>query len=474
MKQPVFIAMATSMLCLINFNISGQKSTINYNLSSYKLPELKRHVLEVQFDFNQNRTYSNQRTDFDTTHSHNTNLTLNLNPTYSYYLNTKRLQFETYTSFEPLYFNYQRYYDGSANSHNREINATIAHNGEYRFYLIGRFFIESDVISHISYRQEYDKELNTKINDYNHSITIPILLGGGRIERIEDARLAVYILDDLKKHNQLNKEPTQDEITFFAQFLSKLENERFMDYREKKIWALQQIDSFMVASDLIKENNVLSISLINDNWDYADGPARESGFRISGGIVNGINNGYNSQKYDNSVNNYNQSYFAYHTGITGKLDYENPINLYWQFFIKNNIGAYMNLKGNTRTQNDIDNTQSFTILYATNDFMCGLGYYPNSRTNINFNLSLNTSFSKSINTSEDALESNDESNNIYFYPGINITGYYYVSKQLRFELNTGLNHSYQKNIQEDSPENYENRNNNGNVYFRIGLNYKIL
>jgi hypothetical protein len=466
--NPVFIT--SILMYFLSCSLFGQKSTINYDLSSYKLPELKRHELEIKLDLNQNRSYSNDNTASYSSYSKCTSINFNFNPTYYYYLNTKRLQFESTSSIGPFSFRY--YKNTNSGSESREINFTIVHYGDYRFYLKNKLFVEFDLNSGINVDQYYNKTNEEKNYDGSSTLTIPIKIGVGRIERVEDARLAVYILDDLKKNDKLGKEPSQDEITEFAQFLSKLQNERFFDSREKKIWALQQIDSFMVANNLLKQEDVLSISLINDNWDNADGPHRETGFRFSAGIFNGYSNSISSDKYEISDNDIKQNRFTYRTGITGEIVYEKPVNLYWQFSINDRIYVGPYFVTGTTTQNNNDYKGSETTLYANNYFNSGLGYYPNSRTALLLNMNLSIYYYKTKDTSEDALPASDEDKSFNFSPGISLTGSYYFSRQLQLTINTGFSHSYYRYDYELGD--VVNKYNNGNVYFTLGLNYKIL
>jgi hypothetical protein len=474
MKRPLTIALIIALLLPVKFSALGQNSSINYDLSSYQLPELKRHQLEVHFDFDQNRSYQNYRTNSDTLHTHSTDLSLNLNPIYIYYLNTKRLQFESYTSFNPFDFSYSRRYEESIKTKEQTFDSYLIHNGNYRFYLRGKFFVEADITSEIEMNLDNNKETENRVNSYSSYANIPLKVGVGRIERVEDARLAVYMLDDLKKHNRLDKEPTQEEITALAQFLSKLQNERFFDTREKKIWALQQIDSFMLANNLVKQNDVLSIALINDNWDYADGPVRESGFRISGGIINGYSKNNYSYKFDNSDNNYKPKNFQYNIRLTAEVDYEKPINLYWQFSLKDQLeaGPYFSFSNSDQYDNDVK-TKSRTVRF-TNYFFSGVGYYPTSRTEITMGLDLSTSYSKYNDLSEDALSESDESNNFNFSGGLSLEGYYYFSRQLQLNLNSGFTHNFTNQIFENTPEDDKYRHNSGGFYFKLGFTYKIL
>jgi hypothetical protein len=482
MKKYGIIAATIFLLLGNNFFLFGQKSTINYDLSSYSLPDLQRKTLEFQFNLDQNRYYNNQRSVFDTSHSHNSNFSTDLTPSFSYYLNSKKAQFESYGSFNPVAYDYSKTYSEINKSVSQNYNPYIYYTGAYRYYLKRKLFLETDVDAAFNYNmrkdinQMTDPEDETKHSTMNSNISIPILVGWGRIERVEDARLAVYILDDLKKHNRLDKEISQEEIANFAQFLSKLQNERFFDSRDKKIWEIQQIDSFMVANNLVTNNDAVFFTLINDNWDYASGPIRESGFRVSGGILNGLSNYISEYAYsDTSMINDKSKETDYNIHFKAKLVYEKPLNLYWQVFINDDFESGPTFNNNKSKQSgsdeEISKSKDFNI---NNTINAGLEYYPNSRTDMSISFNLNNDYYHRTNTSENANKDFDEEFTNNFSTGLKLTGNYYFSPQLRMTLNAGFNHDFTKREYEQSIENEIYRNNSGRLYVNLGVIYKII
>jgi hypothetical protein len=482
MKKYGFIAAAILLLLGNNLFLFGQKSTINYDLSTYSLPDLQRKTLEFQINLDQNRNYDNQRSDFDTSHSHTSNFSTDFNPSFSYYLNSKKAQFESYGSFNPVAFDYSKSYSEINKSVSQYYSPYLYYMGSYRYYLNRKFFLETDVNAGLYYNtqkninQMTDPEEESKHSSMNSYISVPILAGWGRIERVEDARLAVYILDDLKKHNRLDKEVSQDEITNFAQFLSKLQNERFFDSRDKKIWEIQQIDSFMVANNLVTENDAVFFTLINDNWDYSSGPVRESGFRVSGGIQNGYSNFISEYTYsDTLMNNDKSTESVYNIQLLAKLVYEKPLNLYWQLFINDEFETGPTFNNNKSKQSGSDEIKiKYKDFNINNIINAGLGYFPNSRTDMSISFNLKNEYYHRTNTSENANEEYDEGFTNNFSTGLKLTGNYYFSSQLRMNLDAGFNHDFTKHEYEQPIENEIYRNNSGRLYFNLGVIYKII
>jgi hypothetical protein len=116
-----------------------------------------------------------------------------------------------------------------------------------------------------------EKNTNTNTNEKEESDNISVDnelslgFGIGRIENVSDARLALYILDDLNKFNRLSKIPTQEEVFEFADFLTKEFNKRIIDDRIKQIEQSMAIDSFLISKGWVSKNDGLFFGLVKDN-----------------------------------------------------------------------------------------------------------------------------------------------------------------------------------------------------------------
>jgi hypothetical protein len=252
-----------------------------------------------------------------------------------------------------------------------------------------------------------------------------------------------------------------------------LMNKRFFDSREKKIWALQQIDSFLIANQLVNQTNALTLSLINDNWSFANLPSRESGFRFSGGISNGYSLRNYKHDYIDVTNDYERSAVTYNLHLLTNIKYEKPINLFWQFSINDRLEGGPAFESDQTIQNEDEANTHRQSLYILNSFSTELGYYPNSRTFVTLGLNLSSGFFSTKNKSEYVNPDANESNNFKLSTGLRLTGIYYFSRQLQLNLNAGLNHQFIKYEQEYPIENQISQNNSGNYFFNLGLTYKI-
>lgn len=486
-KRHLSGAAAVVLLVGETFFLYGQQSSISYDLKQYELPYLRRHMLELQFDLSSgNRYYTSTINNEDPNKNDENSCYTTLNPFYSFYLNSPKFQLEQQIDGNFLHFSSSKSSTNDMSYKYKTFSPDYSILSENRFYFRDKMFIEADLsltygIDH-NFRDRKDMDDLGVVYD-SHKETnsantlgssIPVMAGWGRIERVEDARLAVYILDDLNKAGKLSKELSQQEITNFAHFISHLQNERIFDTREKKIWEIQQIDSFLIASQLITSGDAISFTLINDNWDYATGPIREKGFRISAGInpqFDYYGSVLKTENFDIDTTtsyNYENNDWILGVGPRVSLTYELPINLYWQFSLSNNLLAAKNFVKTVTIQNSSDTTTKEGIFIIANVFSTGIGYYPNTRTS--FSVDFSESVSNAHTTYNDLTT---EDNNLAFLTSLSLGLNYYISPQLQLYTSGGI----ASLIQRDKSINMvtdKSKSDQINLNFNATLIYKIL
>ena len=449
--------MLTSTLFLLNLN--AQHSTIDYNLNDYQLPDLKRHELEFNLDVSGylDSRIQKQEND-DPIESNRQSIYSGFSPYYSYYLNTKKFQLNHYISANLPNLQYYSSESNTSNYTTFNLNPSLDYSGEFREYLKSKFFLEQNVSLEIGTRNnrnftEYlddtigvDHDLTEEVVTQNIDISLPVLVGWGRIERVEDARLAVYILDDLNKAGQLAHEVTKDDIEVLAREISKVRNERFFDSRLKKIWELKQIDSLLMVMGLIDTGNITYYTLLNDNWDYSNGPDRQSGFRISAGASPKFNRSnyelsedYNYYSPDTSTSYQMQQKNRDIGGsLLFRINYEKPLNLYWQLSARNEFTASKSFSRDIENYNDNEDTLLSDVIGLNNRVYASIGYYPNSRTTMNLFVEETIQYWK---TMPEEGENTKETQLISRF-GINID--YYISPRIRLDLYSSLEHIVDK------------------------------
>jgi hypothetical protein len=459
MKQTHLLLSAILLFSfLLHAPLGAQNSTIDYELSDYKLPYLKRHSLEFYFNSSVSSTFLKRETDNnDPEKTSQKVFNSAISPRYNYYLNSEKFQITQSVSAGIPNISFNSFKDDNNNNKNFEMSPYLNYSGTFREYLKGKFFLEQDI--NFAYRNSFDRINQEDIDDAGEvtyiyklkgttseiNASIPILAGWGRIERVEDARLAVYILDDLNKAEKLTREVTQQDIHELSIRISEVQNERMFDSREKKIWELEQINSFLMEKGLIDSEDIVYFTLLNDNWDYSAGPVRESGFRVSGGISPEID-------YNKTVETEDEEYPLTGTatstesstsfrdiggGLLARLSFEKPLNLYWQFSLHNEFGVSKLYRKNVYNYPPApEDTRKEDVYSIGNYFTLGFGYFPNSRT------SMTLFVSESVEYNKFTPEENEERKRTVSSSTLGFNLNYYISPRIRLRINSNLYYYY--------------------------------
>jgi hypothetical protein len=457
--------------------LSAQLDT--FDLSSYKLPEIKRKQIDLGLNSQLNSNRNNE------TQNKNLNFSGNFKIGLSTLTNTEKYQGSQsvslqvspnkYTSTRPGAFNYRDDYNDVSNA------SSVSFTSNNRFFFQDKLYLETNLsgnfinsTSSSTYSNYLSGTFNSK-SSYDHtytdgSITAEIYAGKGRIEPIQDARLAIYILQDLQKLNSLSRIPTHSEIIEFASLLSQLENKRYFDYRLHKIEELTEVTKFLKEKGLLKQDEASSFSVINDNLDYSTGPVRYAGSKVYAGVSPeiGINNTLShTYNYNNlmALTSYNKSQVNQNIAglaLVAAYEYYKPIKLIWQL----HYGITLLYSWETYNTND-------KVLSAKNKDQArllspieyiSLGYYPNSRTSLSGGINLNQGFYSAYYDGGNSWVKNYSTNTYNATFSLNLT--YYISPQLRFNAvyNVGPGWIYDANKQTK----YQ-----GSQYLNAGLTYAI-
>ncbi|MFN8205944.1 MAG: hypothetical protein U0T82_00850 [Bacteroidales bacterium] len=429
------------MVFLLPFGILHSQFD-SVSLSDYKLPDIKRNQLDIQL--NSRFNHSNQMPD--------KYLYMNGSGTFSMaynsYTNRRNYQGDQTVSgsLNPYFYEYKQ---GASHTRSSSLQTGLNFSSVNRIYLQDLFFAEANLYA---FAGKYNNSRDVRFYDAADSLTqrnksdertlnlhvrVPLLLGYGRIEPVEDARLAVYILEDMEKLGRLTRTPTREEIMELASLISTVKNERVLDSRIKKIGELKSIDAFLQQKGLITQADGTYFTSLNDNWDYSAGPVRYSGFRIYGGIepsfvpiFNNTTNLNRDESLDTLYSDETESYDR-ELQINGLLGfrYNKPLSLSWQFA----CGAdFYYVWGNMLNEDRLND-------YETRTRLAGLqprqyiqaGYYPDSRTYTTWRLSMNESRIKDYSWDETDEEWIEQGLDSDISLDFSWQFYYYISPRLR-------------------------------------------
>jgi hypothetical protein len=445
----------------------------NFDLSDYKLPDLKRKSIDTYFNLSGNNGtikfntnyYGNDNRQKTNNNTLNGDILLN----YSSFINSPTLQRESNLSTQLSVLNAHQkanstgfaYEYGYGNEYgyiyrnfvNELVQKSLYYNPVIHYSLINRnyyrpiYFYETDIVVNYSFnkvkntlKSESDNYTDTRTTN-NFATYVPLKIGIGRIEPVQDARHALYILEELKKTNRLSADLSAEEIIHLARHISQLKNERFFDTRVRQMQEIESIDSFMVANNYIAQQDARYFTTLTDIWMYGNQPQRNSGTRISAALYPGysIANQKNISKGDYE-GEFKQSVNAFY--INGGFEFlrERPMNLYWQNTIS--LNAYAGtIKGNYQSSFGVDEL-TINMPNLLFSFAQTIGYYPNTRTD--FQLTYSARYLQMIDNNEaDDSVLGMEGKGVGASANLSIN--YYVSPRLRINAFTALNYLWQDN-----------------------------
>lgn len=385
------------LLFMIGISFNGFSQLDDFDLSKYKLPDLERHSLETNFNlsgYNNYNKVSNQSIyGFEEygTNQYNGDIFIN----YNHYLNNFKFQRETNFGLDLSSNFYNRKEDKELLYKNNKITPLLYFQKNNRKYYNGLSFFETDLVLNYQYgnnkifsKSSFDgSEIKDNLQTHTILAHVPLKLGTGRIEQVQDARHAIYIFEELSKINKVTSEKSEEEITEFANLISQLKNKRFFDSRLRRMAEIESVDSFLISNNYVSVQDAKYFTTLSDFWDYGNRPLRNSGTRFSAVILPG----YYYYNFNNSgdgvyfgAGKYTLSALLFNGGI--ELKHEKPINLFWQNSIDLNCYAgIIEGKLNDKT-NSVDN--NIRIPNIQLGFYQTIGFYPNTRTDMSFKYSV--------------------------------------------------------------------------------------
>lgn len=460
----------TTLIIFIFSSITINAQLDSFKLSDYKLPFIKRHELDFTFLLN------GEKGDDVSLHNNNNNISTNfsfysnLKAEYEYLFNSKKNQREgnifcslnssvtsntrhlvqnsQNLSNSSLLHNFNSYYD----PYGYYVN--LSTSNAMRAYLINNFFADFLIKINSSYSDSYNsnnpsnyssvEEFQSRSIQKQMDVNPKIGMGYGRIEPVQDARLSIYILEDLNNLHLLKREPRKDEIMQFAELISTIQNKRFFDSRIRKMEEIQAVDSFLQSKDLITYPNAKYFTSVNDNWSNSANPVRFSGCRVTVDISPELN--YNNSQNnrivrDNTTRELNAKTTRY-TFIDNYLmavigfSYYKPINNFWQY------GSNVNFEYGflfTKSSGTSTNLGNVNYKEVRAEIRQSIGFYPNSRTSIVLSLD-----GTANNTFDPSDRDYDRKSLLTYTPYLNLSMNYYFSQKLRFQVNYSLFYSYYK------------------------------
>ena len=198
----------------------------DFNLSEYVTPDIVRSQLDFSL-----RT-AGSFTDNETSKNDLFRINGDLNTAFDKYKNTR-----PYWNRQLLVVGMSGNYRNELKEKKSDYGLTFNYQNVNRFYTSDMRFFEVSPSVDVQLLGYKTGGLLVDVKTHNNSYyaNIPMSVGKGRIEQVEDARQAIYILENLDKQGVLNRKLTTEEIHAFAQTISTVKNKRFLDARLRMI-----------------------------------------------------------------------------------------------------------------------------------------------------------------------------------------------------------------------------------------------
>ncbi len=434
-------------LAVLSFNTSAQE--YKYDISKYYTPDIVRNSLDL--NFNSAGGFSNQlykRDSLPNNTQNSNNLNGVLGSSFQSYKNTRKK-----VSLLDINLNLQGQFNNSDyKPSNDSFLATQSTNNlnigyDVRFYNPKKQFLSLGIHGSIGEDGNMNhfttNSVKTKAGNQNFDggFGASIGLGFGRIESVEDARQAIYILDELSKKGILTRQLSDDEVFQFAQQISRVKNKRFLDSRLHLIDEITSVDSFFVSNHLLTKSDATYFTTLYDYWQYGALNSRKSGhefaINLSPAVILSSDNSLSTDSLTWAHGYFN--YFRKVLSIT--YNYEKPVSLNWQ----HSANVTLNCNSTLFDQKTLPETNypSTNSKYTYNDaYLRGsyyISFYPNTRTNYSVGL---TQFFYFMSY-EDMIGSTTSPDSFQSSTSFNLNASYYFSPQFRLSGNAGIGCNFQ-------------------------------
>ncbi|MCB0397269.1 MAG: hypothetical protein KDD36_11475 [Flavobacteriales bacterium] len=446
-----------------------------FNLSDFKLPNLKRKVLTVSGDLN-GSVYGSTLPIRERSGSNNNKMTIS----YLFYKNSERVQLSSRTTVMG-YFSSNLYdYPNQPLYHTISRGGNIEQDLTNRYYFSQWRYLEMGVNL---YAGAHDLS-TAPMKQMVHSLQslVPIKLGMGRIERIEDARHAMYIVEELQKAGRISQPVTDEDMLALSHLIAEVKNKRFFDSRHQTIYELEAVDSFLFARNYVPERDARYFATLSDNWTFGGLPQRNCGSRYALATYTGYN--VYTEKYSPEDLNKENHTQQIHAGI--EYTNEKPWKKKWQSTLFTGLyaGSIAYRENNTSPLSDLYNRDHKTP-EISGGIRYSIGLYPSTRTSMHI---YSTLYHMYLTRSGRAYQPNKGAHMTSATAGMNLN--YYISPRLRLYANAYFEYSHSQAYGLVLPYNnpfsmndfYVNHINNAynnqlrnqfNTYYQVQLLYSI-
>jgi hypothetical protein len=371
---------------------------------------------------------------------------INSNSGINYYriISTDKRQHISAISFNPLFSFVKNDNGGVRAERNRQIVLNADWSRMDRFFNSRNLFFEvgNELGAGSTNQKSSSQFVDYKSNNNTVSNMLILGVGKGRLENVQDAQMAKFILNDLQKMGLLDRVPDAATQYELAVLITDINNRRVFDNRKRLIYELTRIDSFLQSKQLITAPSIAYFTTVNDNWLLAFNPGRLSGTRIYAQLKPGFSFNVAGYKLTDTTsfpytNDTKRIEYFYEPEIG--IEYHKPVTLQWQRIARAAIRFRQTFnREKIKSESVSGSTESEwfrTYPELLFNSFYGFGYYPTNRTVVDGGLSFDAVYG----------QQNMAINRPAYFslaPGLQFSANYFINFRTRVFLNAGINYRY--------------------------------
>jgi hypothetical protein len=412
-----------------------QSDSVAYRYEQFRFPDINRKALDMTADIGGSANGTRLHGEDKFTRTNNFGQTLA--GSYRQFVNREKLQANRSIFINPR-FNVQ----SSRSSLPPSITAAKSHSftplinidAENRHYVTTGRYLGWGLNARAgttSQRAENDLGVN-EAKTASYFISIPLTIGFGRIEPIDDIFIAKFMADDMIQNAVLENPFQESQLFELGQIMAHARNQRIFDFRRQRIYELTQLHNWFKNNGVEQTDDILYFTTLTDNWLYSYYNARFSGKRLSLNIT---------PARDYFINRITDNIFITNS-LAGEVLYEKqkPLNQYFQ--LDQQLSLYVRYSEDIRIGGFFQSTTAIGMEAALS-----AGYFPNSRTRIQGDVSLNPEFLRN-NFLGNIIGLPREV--IAVTPRINATFDYFLNYRTRLEFRINANYRWSSSSLFDS------------------------
>lgn len=257
-----------SILSIFSFGLTYAQS--DFQLADLQLPDVERRV----FQFNATANQESANTwDGLTTNNYSGNLLLH--PSYTGYKNHRYRQSFSSASFsiKPTLANRNDQLlqpDSLRSTRSFALPTRAKYSTSQYFYNSNYFFVGIGTQLSTGLSNFTSRAGTSRSKGYSYALSgyAPVSAGKGRIDPIDQGHVAFFMMKDLEKQLEFDREISTQDYVELSALIATLRRIRNFDARLRRIEQMNEIDSFFKEKGLLKETGGAFFTTVYDNYFF--------------------------------------------------------------------------------------------------------------------------------------------------------------------------------------------------------------